>query len=115
MYFREFEGSDAHGYPFTTYLQLSLLYGCGVYTAREQGVFHRTQFYGRFWKHHYFDWTTFARRGIVVAGAGGLVAGTIMFGNPTVSLRRLISKYQFWTAGEKSDDNAMTSQYWANF
>ena len=34
-YWTRNEAKEAHGYPFTAWLQLGLLYGCGVYTARE--------------------------------------------------------------------------------
>ena len=92
-----------------------MLYGCGVYTAREQGVFSRVQFYGRFWRHHYFDWMTFARRGVVYAWAGGLVAGTVLFGNPEVSMKRVVSKYHRWVSAEKRDDTASGSLLFVNF
>ena len=107
----KYEGAMAHGYPATSWLQMGLLYACGVYTAREQGVFSRTQFYGRFWKHHYFDWITFLRRGGLYAGLGGLVAGTVMFGNPDVSLKRMIGKFNYWVKMEATDDRATINCY----
>ena len=82
VYWNQAEGRISHGYPYTAWLQLGLLYGIGVYTAREQGLIRGSTFITRFWRFHYFDWIKFARRGAVYAWAGGLVAGTIAFGSP---------------------------------
>ena len=35
QYLRYNEAKHAHGYPGTAWLQLALVYGCGIYTATE--------------------------------------------------------------------------------
>ena len=84
-------------------MQLGLLYAVGLYTAKEQGCVARGVIFSRFWRYHYFDWLTFLRRGGVYAWAGGLVAGTILFGSPDVSLRRCINWYQYWLCENRQD------------
>ena len=90
------EARMAHGYPYTAWLQLALLYGAGIYTAQEQGCIKKSVFVSRFWRYHYFDWLTFLRRGAIYGWAGGLVAGTVMFGNPNLSLKRAMSRYHYY-------------------
>ena len=34
-YYKQYEGSISHGYPSTSWLQLALVYACGLYTAKE--------------------------------------------------------------------------------
>ena len=92
-YWAKYEARMAHGYPLTAWLQLGLLYGVGIYTAKQQGLLRSGVVFSKFWKFHYFDWITFLRRGGVYAFAGGLVAGTVLFGSPDISIRRGISKY----------------------
>ena len=58
-----------------------LLYCIGVYTAREQGIMRYNQYFCRFWKHHYFDWALLFRRGFKYAGIGGIISGTMIFGD----------------------------------
>ena len=70
MYWKYHEGRVAHGYPYTAWMQLGLLYAAGVYTAREQGLVRRSVFVTRFWRFHYFDWITYIRRAGLYAGAG---------------------------------------------
>lgn len=97
------EAKLAHGYPATAWLQLGLLYYVGLYTAKEQGIVRMGTPFARYWRAHYFDWMTFARRGAIYAWAGGLLAGTVMFGNPDLALKRAISKYHYWMSQEKLD------------
>ena len=92
-YWAKYEARMAHGYPLTAWLQLGLLYGVGLYTAKQQGLIRGSAVFSRFWKFHYFDWIAFSKRGVVYAWGGGLVAGTVLFGSPDVSIRRGISKY----------------------
>lgn len=75
------EGPHSHGYPYTFWMQLGLIYTCGIYTAQQQGIIRTGQVYKNFWAHHYFDWIQFAKRSTLVAGLGGLVLGSILFGN----------------------------------
>ena len=95
-YWTRMEPAVAHGYPATAWLQLGLLYGVGLYTAQEQGIVTRSTFFARYWRAHYFDWLTFARRGAIYAWAGGLAAGIVLFGSPDLTVKRAISKYHFW-------------------
>ena len=59
--------------------------------------------FSRFWRYHYFDWLTFLRRGGIYAWGGGLVAGTILFGSPDVSLKRAINRYQYVFEANRTD------------
>ena len=102
-YWYRMEAPLAHGYPATAWLQLGLLYACGLYTAKEQGCVARGVIFSRFWRYHYFDWQTFLRRGGIYAWGGGLVAGTILFGSPDVSIKRCIGKYQYWMCENRQD------------
>tara|TARA_B110000285_G_C14763867_1_gene440795 strand:- start:82 stop:321 length:240 start_codon:yes stop_codon:yes gene_type:complete len=70
----------------------------------------RGAFVGQFWRHHYFDWISFLRRGGVYGVAGGLVAGTVLFGNPSIALRRCHSKYLYHMKDRKAEirDNEST-------
>ena len=103
---RNREASNAHGYPFTSWLQLGLCYGCAVYTAQEQGVFQRRQFVGKFWNHHYFDWILAARRSAIYGIGGGLVLGTFLFGDVKLSIRRIWGSYDYYLAGSVEDPKA---------
>ena len=103
VYWAQNEGRIAHGYPGTAWLQLGLLYGVGLYTAKQQGLIRSGVVFTKFWKFHYFDWITFLRRGGIYAFAGGLVAGTVLFGSPDLSIRRSISSYHYWLSGEQKN------------
>ena len=50
----------------------------------------------RFWGFHYFDWITYLRRAGLYAGVGGLALGTVLFGSPELSVRRVQSFYRTW-------------------
>ena len=43
------EASQSHGYPLTAWLQLGLVYACGLYTAKEQGIVKKRVFFQKFW------------------------------------------------------------------
>ena len=103
IYWYQNEVKHAHGYPYTAWLQTGLVYAVGVYTAREQGCIPSSQFMCRFWRFHYFDWLTFLRRAGIYGWAGGLVAGTILFGSPDLSMKRAIGWYNYWFAENHQD------------
>ena len=111
QYWNEFEGRLAHGYPATAWLQLALLYGVGAYTAQEQGCVPRGTIFCRFWRFHYFDWITFLRRGGMYAWAGGLVAGTVLFGSPDISVKRCVNFYNTWMAEDIKDVRNTTKRF----
>lgn len=94
---------------------MGIIYGCGFYTAREQGILKRNQFFGKFWRHHYFDWITFVRRSGVYGIAGGLVAGTVLFGNPDIAVRRIFSTYHYWFSDKTGDVRENGSQWHVKF
>ena len=58
---------------------------------------------GKFWRHHYFDWISFFRRAGIYGWAGGLLAGTVLFGNPNIAIRRCHSKYLLYMKGRQTD------------
>ena len=95
-YWKENEARFAHGYPATAWIQMGFIYAAGVYTAREQGCVPRNTMFTKFWQFHYFDWLTFLRRSGVYGIGGGLVAGTVLFGSPDVSIKRVINRYQYF-------------------
>ena len=95
-YWYKNEARIAHGYPATSWLQIGLLYGTGLYTAKQQGLVAKGVIFTRFWNYHYFDWITYIRRAGLYAGAGGLVLGTVLFGSPELSVRRVHSFYKCW-------------------
>lgn len=97
------EAKISHGYPYTAWLQMGLVYATGVYTARKQGLIKRNVFITRFWRFHYFDWIMFGRRSVIYAWAGGMVAGTVLFGNPQLALRRTVNRYHYMFSMEKID------------
>lgn len=97
------EGSQSHGYPYTAWLQLAIVYGCGLYTAKEQGIVKKKVFFQKFWQAHYFDWLLFLRRSFVYGIVGGVLAGTALFGDQRLALRRAVSKYQYYFCMEKVD------------
>jgi hypothetical protein len=105
------EGSISHGYPATAWLQLGLIYACGLYTAKEQGIVKKRVFFQAFWRAHYFDWLLFARRGFVYGLIGGLVTGTVLFGDQRIALRRIFSKYQYFFCMEKTDPRQREVQF----
>ena len=104
FYLRKTEASFSHGYPYTTYLQLSLIYGCGIYTATNQGILKKGQVFKNFWGHHYFDWILFARRSLFVGIVGGFLAGTVLFGDVDLATKRAISKWRYHTLDRISDE-----------
>jgi hypothetical protein len=57
----------------------------------------------RFWRFHYFDWISYIRRSVVYAWAGGLVAGTLLFGSPDLAIRRAFNSYNYYFTMEKID------------
>ena len=109
-YWRFNEAGNSHGYPATAWLQLGLLYACGIYTAQEQGIIKRGTPFARFWRAHYFDWITFSVRGVKYAWLGGLVAGTVLFGSPDIAFKRMVSKFNYVMFEAEIDINATTTQ-----
>jgi hypothetical protein len=105
------EGSQSHGYPQTAWLQLAIVYGCGLYTAKEQGIVRKRVFFQKFWTAHYFDWLLFARRGFTYGIVGGLLAGTLLFGDQRLALRRAVSRYQYLFCMEKTDPQNRETLY----
>ena len=68
-------------------------------------------YFQKYWKHHYFDWIKFGVRSFKLAGIGGFIGGTILFGNPDLALRRAVSKYYF-IAGFKQQDVRDSEANW---
>ena len=84
IYWRKNESKIISGYPQTFYLQASLVYLCGLYTARQQGIVKRNVFFSPYWRAHYFDWTLFLRRSVLIGGFGGLALGSYIWGRPRI-------------------------------
>lgn len=102
-YYTKYEAPIAHGYPFTAWFQLALVYAAGLYTAKEQGIVKKGVYFQRYWRAHYFDWLLFAKRGAIYGWAGGLVLGTLLVGKPDIAIKRIISKYTCWFTMETTD------------
>lgn len=96
------EQKFAHGYPFTAYLQVAMVYAAGLYTAKEQGIVKKGVYFQNFFRAHYFDWILFFRRSALGA-AGGFALGVVMFGNYDLSLKRAVSKYHYLFSMQKPD------------
>ena len=105
-YARKNEAMFSHGYPVTGWLQLSIAFGCGVYTAQEQGILGRRQAFGAFWRHHYFDWILAAKRATIFGLGGGLVAGTLLFGDKKLAWARVKAAYDNYLADPGTDPRA---------
>ena len=100
---KQTEAGYSHGYPATAWLQLAIVYGCGLYTAKEQGIVAKKVFFKAFWRAHYFDWLLFARRGFTYGIVGGLFLGTALFGDQRLAFRRVISRYRYLFCQERPD------------
>ena len=103
IYYKRYEGTISHGYPYTAWWQLALVYACGLYTAKQQGIVKKGVYFQRFWRAHYFDWLLFMRRGLIYGVFGGLLTGTLWFGKPYVAAKRVASKYHYLFSMEKLD------------
>jgi hypothetical protein len=68
-------------------------------------------FFQKFWTAHYFDWLLFARRGFTYGIVGGLLAGTLLFGDQRLALRRAVSRYQYLFCMEKTDPRNRETLY----
>ena len=88
-YYLRNEAALAHGYPLTLYLQGGIFYLTAYYTARGQGLPNPHLFY----KSHWFDWITCFKRFAVFGIAGGMILGTVMFGDTGISLKRIYNRY----------------------
>ncbi len=91
-FYKKNEAKMAHGYPGTFFLQGGLLWLTAFYTARAQGLPNPHLFY----KSHWFDWIQFFKRGLGVGVVGGLVLGTVLFGDTELSIRRIWNRYNTW-------------------
>ena len=94
---------------------MAIVYGCGLYTAKEQGIVKKGVYFQKYWKHHYFDWTMFLRRSAKYGLVGGLVGGTVLFGNPDLALRRAVSKYNYWFGFKQQDCRDNESNWHVKF
>jgi len=110
----ETEASRSHGYPRTAWLQLAIVYGAGLYTAKEQGIVKKGVYFQAFWKAHYFDWLLFMRRGAIYGLVGGFFLGTYMFGSPEISGHRAYNKYRYYFCMPKTDPNNRNTSYFIN-
>ena len=89
LYWMRNESKQAHGYPYTFYMQAGIFYATAYYTARSQGLPAPHLFY----KSHWFDWITCFKRFAIFGIAGGLVLGTVLFGDTSLSLKRVYNRY----------------------
>jgi len=105
------EARASHGYPRTAWLQLALVYGVGLYTAKEQGIVKKGVYFQNFFRAHYFDWLLFFRRSAVYGIAGGFVLGTYFFGNHSVAAVRAYNKYRYYLKMPKTDPYNRDTQY----
>ena len=70
---------------------------------------------GKFWRHHYFDWISFGKRSLIFGWAGGLVAGTILFGNANLALKRVYGKYEYYLMDKVDDPRANEVNFTVKF
>ncbi len=95
----------------TYFLQAGLVYGIGYYTAMEQGIIRKSAFKPMFWRHHYFDWMLFAKRGTIFGVIGGAVVGTVIFGNQNLAQKVMKRRYTEWMVGTPRDFRAIQSSF----
>ena len=115
LFYRHTEKAWSHGYPATSWLQLGIMYGCGLYTAKHQGIVKNGVYFQKYWTHHYFDWLKFLQRSFKYAFVGGFVAGTVLFGNPDLAIRSAVSKYHFLFSKKIEDVRANENNYTTKF
>ena len=84
---------------------MGIVYACGIYTAKQQGIIKTGQIFKNFWGHHYFDWILWARRSAIGA-VGGVFLGTLLFGDAKLARKRVWNKYDYYVAGEIPDPRA---------
>ena len=92
-FYTKYEGMMAFGLPQTYFLQAGIFYLCSLYTAREQGLITKTQFLFNCFQSHWFDWITCLKRFGVFGIGGGLLIGSIMFGDPNLVLAKVYERY----------------------
>jgi len=68
-------------------------------------------YFQRYWRAHYFDWLTFARRAGVYGIAGGLVFGTYLFGHPSISIKRAVNYYYYLFVWQTPDPRNTDTQH----
>ncbi len=95
-------------------MQLALVYSIGLYTAKEQGIVKKGVYLQRFWKAHYFDWLLFFKRAGIFGVGGGLVVGTLFFGDTPLTLNRMRSRYHYLFSMQKTDPYNKDTSYFAN-
>lgn len=105
------EGPASHGYPYTAWLQLTLVYAIGLYTAKEQGIVKKGVYFQRYWKAHYFDWLLFLKRAGIYGIGGGIVLGTIFFGDKITAQRRIRNRYEFLFTMPRPDPRNTDTQH----
>ena len=97
----------AWGYPDTYFIQMALIYAIGVHTAKKQGIIAGNAYMCRFWKNHWFDWTTFIKNGFLYGYCGGMVAGMLLVGEPELAWNRTVSKWNYWMVSPPNKDFRM--------
>jgi hypothetical protein len=88
-----------------------LIYGCGLYTAKEQGIVKKGVYFQNFFKAHYFDWILFAQRSFKYGIVGGLLIGTIVFGNVSLAFLRIGHRYNYYFSMSKPDPRGSERLY----
>lgn len=104
------EARHSHGYPYTTALQAGIIGGCALLVAKEQGY----PLNYPFWKAHYYNWTKFLTMGFKYGVVGGLVLGTVLFGNPTTAISRCVHYYKHYTEAHDPTTPAFDVHYLPN-
>ena len=93
-------------------MQAGLIYGCGIYTAQQQGIIRKNVYFSAFWNYHYFDHISFLKRSAVVGLGGGLVLGTLIFGKPDWAVQRAVNRAKYFTLHEYQDNFGTNQSYW---
>ena len=71
----------------------------------------RGVYFQRYWRHHYFDWTLFLKRSMIYGVAGGVVAGTFLFGDAQLALNRIVNKYNVYLRANTKEVGDAESKY----
>lgn len=109
--FAAIEPMHAWGYPDTYLIQALLIYGVGIHTAKRQGIIAGHNYFCRFWRNHWFDWTTFIKNGFIYGYVGGQFAGMLLVGEPDLAWKRTVSKWNQWMVAPPMEDFRMNESH----
>ena len=101
-----YEGLSCRGGTYTSVLRFASIVGVFYWVGAQQGY----PLNYPLWRAHHYDWIKFGKYA-VGAYIGATIAGTLLFGNPTFAIGRIVN---FYTRNTKAID-ANGNQWDDNF